>query len=244
MKWTAEQDKQLRQLAAQGKASSVIGWHLGCTKNAIIGRAHRIGAALTRKGPEISAEGRARAAATRLLRVAVTLVIRDPAKTIGTDNGDAIFRLMWARGDSARTMSAHFGCHDNTVTKARKRMGLAPRHQYPPKNSAPFVLAAPPKYRSVHSSQRTDLTPKTTLPPMARAEPDHPPLDARPATTGAAVTRYLARAPSICQWPTGNGPFVFACCDASGPGRSYCEEHAKIAYVFRRHMREDNGALR
>jgi len=41
--WTAERDDELRRLHAQGLAFVAIGAALGCSKNACIGRAHRLG---------------------------------------------------------------------------------------------------------------------------------------------------------------------------------------------------------
>jgi GcrA cell cycle regulator len=41
-KWPQEKDDLLRSLWARGDSSSVIGWAMGITKNAVVGRAHRL----------------------------------------------------------------------------------------------------------------------------------------------------------------------------------------------------------
>lgn len=43
MNWTARKVETLRQLWADGKSARKIGLELGTTKNAVIGRAHRLG---------------------------------------------------------------------------------------------------------------------------------------------------------------------------------------------------------
>jgi GcrA cell cycle regulator len=40
--WTPEQDARLQELWAQGLSASAIGRAMGCTKNAVVGRAHRL----------------------------------------------------------------------------------------------------------------------------------------------------------------------------------------------------------
>lgn len=48
MEWTQEEDDTLRRLASEGLTASQIGDRVGRTKNMIVGRARRIGAALLR----------------------------------------------------------------------------------------------------------------------------------------------------------------------------------------------------
>ena len=52
MMWTDTMDAVLTQLHAEGHSFSIIGHRIGVTRNAAIGRAHRIG--LTPRGPTIA----------------------------------------------------------------------------------------------------------------------------------------------------------------------------------------------
>ena len=42
MNWTRERDEELKRLWAQGLSTSRIGDQLGVTKNAVVGRSHRL----------------------------------------------------------------------------------------------------------------------------------------------------------------------------------------------------------
>lgn len=47
MTWTPERDKVIQKMAAAGCRSEEIAHRLGCSKNAVIGRLHRLGGVLT-----------------------------------------------------------------------------------------------------------------------------------------------------------------------------------------------------
>lgn len=47
--WTKEDDKRLKELLETGKPMREIGWALGKTKNAVIGRANRLGLGVSKK---------------------------------------------------------------------------------------------------------------------------------------------------------------------------------------------------
>lgn len=42
-KWSPEQDDYIRSFYKRGKSASQIGAHLGATRSAVVGRAHRLG---------------------------------------------------------------------------------------------------------------------------------------------------------------------------------------------------------
>jgi GcrA cell cycle regulator len=54
--WTEEQDNRLRALWDEGHSTAQIGYRMGKTKNAIVGRAHRMGL-VSRPSPIINAGG-------------------------------------------------------------------------------------------------------------------------------------------------------------------------------------------
>lgn len=49
-RWNAERTENLRSLVAQGKSAAVIASEIGMTRNAVIGKCHRMGLALIAKG--------------------------------------------------------------------------------------------------------------------------------------------------------------------------------------------------
>jgi GcrA cell cycle regulator len=69
-------------------------------------------------------------------------------------------------------------------------------------------------------------------PPRPAAPPMHRPVAVAPRPYGRVVT---------CCWPLGEpGARDFRFCDVpSEPGRPYCEDHVKVAYVKVRDRRED-----
>lgn len=56
--WTAKDDAQLRACAAAGNTAQQAADKLGVTRNAAIGRAHRIGVCFNSKSPQNSARMR------------------------------------------------------------------------------------------------------------------------------------------------------------------------------------------
>ena len=102
----------------------------------------------------------------------------------------------------------------------------------PPLASAGFQAPSPSTAqpsRSVSGSiQRTSITTATIPAPAPRVIIPSPPIQARRST------------PSCC-WPIGEpGTKTFRFCDdASLPGKPYCDEHAKLAYVKIRDRKDD-----
>jgi GcrA cell cycle regulator len=66
-------------------------------------------------------------------------------------------------------------------------------------------------------------------PPTVTAAPDPPPPPPQPST---APTAFAARRTKSCCWPIGDpGTPAFRFCDQPAPtGKSYCTEHALVAY--------------
>jgi hypothetical protein len=174
---------------------------------------------------------------------------------ITTTQGQAIFRGMWLRGDPTKDIAAYFEISEKSASNYRIRLDLTPRHQYTERGSGgspkspPMVRMFPVNpiakrigighqtphrpgdaahERSVGMRVRHDLVPMSTLDDNAAAL--HAPEEA-PCLTSDVVTAYLARSPRACQWPTGNGPFVFACDDPANFGYPYCAGHCQISYV-------------
>ncbi len=171
MVWDDETIRLLRELWTQGHSTAEIGRRLGVSKNAIVGKAHRLD--LDARPSPIRRDA-AKPAADRpspSLRAAGPTLPPLPSAT--------------AQACSATSVLSN-------VRQLRIPPVLTPRPVLP-------VPAAP-------------LSPRPTMPP--------------------AQIQGRRSAPSCC-WPIGEpGTKSFRFCDdVSMPGKPYCDEHARLAYV-------------
>ena len=215
MEWSDEVIGQLRGLWAEGLSTAEIGRRLGVTKNAIVGKAHRLDLPARpspiRRDPDAAPPRRA--------------VVRRL-------EGPTLPPLPSATCDVEPAFIAA-----ETVTQAGSV--LAP--------DSPVVEAPPPPV--VQPAQVVTAPAPQAAPIMARPVP-MPPSAPRPVLTPVRpvpAPRPMAAAPRpygrvvTCCWPIGEpGTREFRFCDsASEPGRPYCEDHVKVAYVRVRDRRED-----
>ena len=199
MEWSDEVIGQLRALWAEGHSTAEIGRRLGVTKNAIVGKAHRLD-----------------------LPARPSPIRRDPdavpvrRSTVRRVEGPTLPPLPSAVADCDIGFAA-FG----TVTASPAPQIVVPP---PPPPRAPViarpVIAPPPPPRPIVQA------------PRPVAPPPHRPIAMAPRPYGRVVT---------CCWPIGEpGTREFRFCDVpSEPGRPYCEDHVKVAYVKVRDRRED-----
>ena len=194
MEWSDEVIGQLRALWAEGHSTAEIGRRLGVTKNAIVGKAHRLDLPARpspiRRDPDAEPVRRAivrRVEGPTLPPLASAVVEGDVGLTGFAQTSVPIFDAP-----------------------------VAPR---PPVIARP-VITPPPMPRPVVQAPR----PVVVAPPR--------PIAAAPRPYGRVVT---------CCWPLGEpGTREFRFCDVpSEPGRPYCEDHVKVAYVKVRDRRED-----
>jgi len=184
MEWNDEVIVQLKALWDEGHSTAEIGRRLGVTKNAIVGKAHRLDLPARpspiRRDPDAAPVRRA---------------------TVRRVEGPTLPPLPSAVADVG------------TDFPAFARAPAAPR---PPVTARPVVAVPPPAPRPV---------PRPVMAPPR-------PVVAAPRPYGRVVT---------CCWPMGEpGTREFHFCDVpSEPGRPYCEEHVKVAYVKVRDRRED-----
>jgi GcrA cell cycle regulator len=187
MEWSDEVIIQLRALWDEGHSTAEIGRRLGVTKNAIVGKAHRLD-----------------------LPARPSPIRRDPDA--------APVRRATARrveGPTLPPLPSAVADSDGNYVQAV----AAPVPPRPPVVARP-IMTAPPMPRPVMPMPR----------PVAPASPR--PVAVAPRPYGRVVT---------CCWPIGEpGTRDFRFCDVpSEPGRPYCEDHVKIAYVKVRDRRED-----
>ncbi len=186
MEWSDEVIGQLRALWAEGHSTAEIGRRLGVTKNAIVGKAHRLDLPARpspiRRDPD----------AAPVRRAAVRRVEGPTLPPLPSAVADGEFPIY---GQAA---TARLPARQPVVARS-------------------IVPVAPPMPRPV--------APRPAAPPPR-------PVPVAPRPYGRVVT---------CCWPIGEpGTREFRFCDVpSEPGRPYCEDHVKIAYVKIRDRRED-----
>lgn len=184
MEWSDEVITQLRALWDEGHSTAEIGRRLGVTKNAIVGKAHRLD-----------------------LPARPSPIRRDP-------DAVPVRRATVRRVDGPTLPPLPSAVADGDAVYVRP----APPPPRPPVTPRPVVTAPVP--RPILPA------PRPAAPPMPR------PVAVAPRPYGRVVT---------CCWPMGEpGTREFRFCDVpSEPGRPYCEDHIKVAYVKVRDRRED-----
>jgi GcrA cell cycle regulator len=171
MVWDDETIRLLRELWTQGHSTAEIGRRLGVSKNAIVGKAHRL---------ELDARP------SPIRRDAVKPAADRPSPCLRAA-GPTLPPLASATVQACSATSA-----PSNVRQLRM----------------PPVLTS----RPVIATVAAPLAPRSTMPP--------------------AQIHSRRSAPSCC-WPIGEpGTKSFRFCDdTSVPGKPYCDEHAKLAYV-------------
>jgi GcrA cell cycle regulator len=179
MVWDDETIRLLRDLWTQGHSTAEIGRRLGVSKNAIVGKAHRLD--LDARPSPIRRDA-AKPASDRPA----------PYPRVG---GPTLPPLASTGGQPLSVQMLV-----SNVRPLRMPMTLAPRP------NAPVQLAPPPP---------------------------------RPVMPSASI--HTRRSAPSCCWPIGEpGTKTFRFCDdTSVPGKPYCDEHAKLAYVRVRDRKED-----
>lgn len=213
-KWTAERDAELRRLLAAGRSGSQVGEALGVSRNAIIGRATRLG--ITER-PAPAAGPTKRSAPDSLWR---RLDAEGRAAVIcdGQDAGRATDEIaaelgasVWSVLDLARKIGRPF-------TRGPGRVGRAMKRREAKKRSVALGSAGREALASA-GAERANLR-------LAVAAADLP-----------ATTRFLDRPAYACGWIDGDpkaGPITeLMCCGRPVSGRpstghGWCEAHRAI----------------
>jgi GcrA cell cycle regulator len=206
MEWSDDIIGQLRALWDEGHSTAEIGRRLGVTKNAIVGKAHRLDLpsrpSPIRRDPDAAPVRRA-----PVRRVEGPTLPPLPSAVADADGGMPGFAEA-----PLTALRPDFG-------PVAMPNGVAPTPPRPSVMSRP-VVATPSAPRPVLQGPRAVSVPPPRSVPTA------------PRPYGRVVT---------CCWPIGEpGTREFHFCDVpSEPGRPYCEDHVKIAYVKVRDRRED-----
>lgn len=193
MVWNEETIRHLRDLWAEGHSTAEIGRRLGVSKNAIVGKAHKL---------------------------------------------DLDARPSPIRRDGPKPASERPAAYPRAAGPTLPPLASAVLHPvavpHPPVRAAAAPVAAVQPLRVMSPLP----PPRPVAVPMGMPVPV-PVQPVRPAMAAPPV-QFRRSAPACC-WPIGEpGTKAFRFCDdVSLPGKPYCDEHAKLAYVRIRDRKED-----
>ncbi|AQS86503.1 MAG: GcrA family cell cycle regulator [Acetobacter aceti] len=238
MEWTDETITRLKALWQEGLSTAEIGRQLGITKNAVVGKAHRLGLparpspirrqdgkTTTKKAGEAGEQARAASP-------------RRSAKTGNTVEGVAAPEpAAIATADASAGTSASF---------------LVKPVEKPEVVSAAKTEHAAAKLADIAVKEKpVETHAKVTVPAVVKAVEEEPVVEkapaekkassaARPAAQRLAAVMEPRRRSATCCWPLGDpGTPGFHFCGATPlPGKPYCAEHAALAYVKLRDRRD------
>ena len=215
MDWTDETIARLRELWSQGLSTAEIGRQLSITKNAVVGKAHRLGLPprpspirnrKVKDGETPSTEVPRRKPPTRKAAA--------PAEATADLLGDKV---------DAKATPAKLDAPKAAPAKAAETVAARP-------------VVAPVARAAAVPPLKAEAPAKPPAPEPRVAPPVRP---APPPRFTASIDRPTRRGPSCC-WPIGDpGTPGFHFCGATPlPGKPYCAEHAAIAYVKIRDRRD------
>ncbi|MBV1838851.1 GcrA family cell cycle regulator [Acetobacter estunensis] len=222
MEWTDETIGRLKALWQEGLSTAEIGRQLGITKNAVVGKAHRLGlpprpSPIRRQDAKTAKSGEKKVSSRRA------------TKTETPADGESVVSVASAPEEKAAAPA-------EAVTKA-------------PVVSPPAVEVAQTVVAPIAPSPVAEK--KAAVPVVAEdvALEEKPASDApkkkaapRPAFRPASTTSGVEprRRGASCCWPIGDpGTPEFHFCGATPlPGKPYCAEHAALAYVKLRDRRD------
>lgn len=248
--WNDERVEQLKKLWAEGKSASQIAAEIGgVSRNAVIGKVHRLGLS-----------GRPKAGGSAKPRKGGA----DAAKGIDNVGQAGGFRAGGAQAQ-AHAASAMSGgrSHDEAGAQSHAQSHAHPDPHPDPHGDAQTGASAARRARSDGASSRSAATPAAEAviahPASARSGTRNPGMQAGSGGNGAPSDLAQAGVTGIafpervtimdlregmCRWPVGDptSPDFHFCGARSEIGSPYCEHHAQIAYQPADRRREKKAA--
>jgi GcrA cell cycle regulator len=221
MSWTDERIDRLKAMWAEGKTASAIAEELGgVSRNAVIGKAHRLGLD-SRPSPVKAGEEKAAPAASA---AAPAPAAAPPAE-----------RSTPSRVREKPPIAA--------ILEAAAPMPEDELEAAPASAAAPAAAAAAPAptpgkagepvlvYRSIGPGGFVRQGPGDQQPPIPPAPPRRL-VPAKPSPEMADKTGLLDLNDRICKWPLGHPgePDFHFCGQQANPGYPYCVQHCGVAY--------------
>ena len=213
MSWTDERVETLKKMWAEGQSASQIAKELGgVTRNAVIGKVHRLGLS-NRVGPGTVAEDEGQAA----------LVVAAPAPT------------------PAKPAAAPRPAAPAAVQETPRPAPVAPAPQPAPVVAAEPVAPAPIESSTITFSPQAPIPLRKAIIPAGQPLPPQPSANEISPEALASVREVEKRAKKLslmeltertCKWPIGDPAtedFWF-CGLPSVAGKPYCEAHVGVAF--------------
>ena len=182
----------------------------------------------------------------------------DTASQVWNAETIACLRVLWAEGHSTAEIGRRMGITKNSVVSKAHRLNLPPRPSPIRRGGAskPEAVLKPERQgdQPVLPSALSDAVcagqavrkpkPAATLSKRGKGRGLSSPASSSPVCSGQAGGYVRGPVPKSCCWPLGEpGKRDFHFCEATAaPGKPYCTEHAKIAYV-KLDDRRDGSAL-
>ncbi|HVF37116.1 MAG TPA: GcrA family cell cycle regulator [Sphingomicrobium sp.] len=204
MSWTDERIDRLKAMWAQGSTASQIADELGgVSRNAVIGKAHRLGLE-SRPSPVKAGEEKEKTA-----KAAAAPKAARPASA--------------AKPQPARETRAS----EPESAKAAAAAGAASAPASPQRPADPTAV----QYRSVGPGGFIRQGPGDTQAPIPPAPPRRL-VPAKPSPEVADKTSLLELNDRVCRWPMGHPgePDFHFCGQQANPGYPYCVDHCGVAY--------------
>ncbi|MCX8667749.1 GcrA cell cycle regulator [Acetobacteraceae bacterium B3987] len=219
MEWTDELIARLKELWEQGLSTAEIGRQLSITKNAVVGKAHRLGLP-PRPSPirnKTAAEGTAKPARSRSKKAEAA-----PVAAEAETPAPSAPPVEKKKTSSAKTAKAPAEATEKPV-KSKAKADKPASEEKPAKAATPKEDAAAAE--AVKAAEPAPA-PRPAAPPVSQRKV------APPRRVRGTLERASRQGPT-CQWPLGDpGTPEFHFCGATPlPGKPYCAEHAAIAYV-------------
>ena len=219
MSWTDERIATLKKMWEGGSTASQIADELGgVSRNAVIGKAHRLGLK-ARPSPVKAAEKKA--VPPKKAKPAAKPVAKKPQVRADAPPADS------APAPSASPASAAPVADRQPEPDAEPAAAGSPGHSQPLPNRAPNM----PKIVSVGPGGFLRQGPGDQQPPIPPAPPRRL-VPAKPSPEIADKTSLLDLSEKVCRWPMGHPgePDFHFCGTAVNPGFPYCVEHCGRAY--------------
>jgi GcrA cell cycle regulator len=209
MSWTEERIDRLKAMWAEGSTASQIADELGgVSRNAVIGKAHRLGLE-ARPSPVKPGEEKE--------------TVKKPARAPAPKP---------VRAATAKAEASDAGSHVDDVAPGDAPDGAGPDVSGPPPaQPSPKQPDSTMQYRSVGPGGFIRQGPGDTQAPIPPAPPRRL-VPAKPSVEVADKTSLLDLNDRICRWPIGHPgePDFHFCGQASNPGFPYCVQHCGVAY--------------
>lgn len=208
MAWTDERIEQLRTMWERGMTASQIAEELGgVSRNAVIGKAHRLGLQ-ARPSPVKAGEAPVRAPRVEVAAPAEPTAT-DDAPPFSLDDSPPVAAPVAARAEPARPPASP------DDAEAMPPVEVAPQPRIVSVGPGGFLRQGP-------GEQQQPIPPA----PPRRLVP------AKPSPEIADKTSLLDLTDKICKWPMGHPgePDFHFCGEKVNPGFPYCVEHCGRAY--------------